>query len=335
MALFRRNASPALASPMATTPSHLEQFVFADLIGDTPAASRPLTRAAAVSVPAVAAARHMVTGAIAACPLDAGPYPAAWITDAGMLSPWHRMLWTVDDLIFHGWSLWRITRDTTGAAIRAERIEPQHWRFNKTGGVETLTPAETWEPLPAATGLLIPGPHEGILTIGRDTIRAAQALAATARERSEHPEALVELHYTGELALTHAEIQELLQGYLKARAATGGRAVSFTPKNVDMRIHAADANALIIDGRNAAALDIARMIGIPAGMIDATVNTASLTYATAEGNNAQFIDYGLRKYMDAIAASLSLDTLTIKGQSVTFDTTPLRNPAPAGETVGD
>jgi len=165
--------------------------------------------------------------------------------------------------------------------------------------------------------------------------RAAQALATTARERSEHPEALVELHYTGELTLTPEEIKELLNSYLKARAATGGRAVSFTPKNVEMRVHAADANALIIDGRNAAALDIARVIGIPASMIDATVNTASLTYATAEGNNAQFIDYGLRKYMDAVTAALSMNTLTAVGETITFDTRPLRNPAPTAPPIGD
>lgn len=335
MALFRPRRA-ALASPLAPNPSHLEQFVWADILSGSNPAAVPLSRAGAMSVPAVAAARHLIAGAIAACPLesDAATQPA-WLKDAGELPAWHRMAWTIDDLLFSGWALWLIDRDTTGAPVRASRVPLEAWRFTNTGGVERQITDTVWAAVPAESAVLIPGPHEGILTIGADAIRAAQALATTARERSEHPEALVELHYTGELTLTPEEIKELLNSYLKARAATGGRAVSFTPKNVEMRVHAADANALIIDGRNAAALDIARVIGIPASMIDATVNTASLTYATAEGNNAQFIDYGLRKYMDAVTAALSMNTLTAVGETITFDTRPLRNPAPTAPPIGD
>jgi hypothetical protein len=66
-------------------------------------------------VPAVARARGVVCTTIAR--IDLGAYRGdtrldtaaepSWLhaTD-GPLSPFHRMLWTLDDLYFYGWSCW-------------------------------------------------------------------------------------------------------------------------------------------------------------------------------------------------------------------------------------
>ena len=68
-----------------------------------------------MTIPAVAKARQILTSTIAKYPLialegaDDVTTSHAWLqaTD-GEVSPWHRMAWTIDDLIFFGWSLWGV-----------------------------------------------------------------------------------------------------------------------------------------------------------------------------------------------------------------------------------
>ena len=106
--------------------SNLEEVVFHDVTGEF---LRVMSRAAAMRVPAVARARHLTVGAIAQAPLQAlradtpvTPQPYWMYGTDGQLgdlpatecrrlvltaqSPHQRHLWTVDDLIFYGMSLW-------------------------------------------------------------------------------------------------------------------------------------------------------------------------------------------------------------------------------------
>jgi hypothetical protein len=80
------------------------------------ATTAPVTRGMAMAVPAVAKARHLLLRRRATSPgvvpgPTKDPEQPLWMqrTD-GDLSPFHRMLWTVDDLLFYGWSLWAAKR---------------------------------------------------------------------------------------------------------------------------------------------------------------------------------------------------------------------------------
>src|SRR5699024_9980910 len=109
-----------IGSPWST-PATLETIVWPDLFGLD---AVPLTRAEAMSVPAVKRARQIIAGTIARLPLDADPGTLPiWLdrTDEPV-SAFHRMLWTVDDLLFYGWSLWRVDRGTTGTIRHAYRV---------------------------------------------------------------------------------------------------------------------------------------------------------------------------------------------------------------------
>jgi hypothetical protein len=210
-ALIPGTGQLGVASPWEPRPSHLESIVWADVFG---AATRPLTRADAIRVPAVARARHIIAGTIARIDLGAyrgdtrltGSDEPAWIaaTD-GPVSPLHRMLWTVDDLLFYGWSLWKITSrsaPTSGAfPLRMERVPMGEWQLEpNTQRVLTYQPdgrgGWTLQPAPARSVVLIPGPHEGLLADGAHTVRHAIDLQRAAHNAAKHPHAYLGLKQT-------------------------------------------------------------------------------------------------------------------------------------------
>lgn len=325
---------PQIASPFSGSPSHLHSLPWHDLLGEE---FRPITRGVAMSVPAVARARQLICSSIARCPLTvwrgdeqlAGEAEPTWVhRTASGVSPFHRMLWTIDDLFFFGWSLWSVDRGSEGQVLDVARIPYEWWDVNEDGAISITYPnaEQTYYPN-ADEVVLIPGPHEGILAFGSTAIRHASALNAAAQRAAEVPTANVELHYTGDRQLTDPEIEALLSWWVKARQGLNG-GVAFTNKWTEVKEHGAPKEQLLLEGRNYAAVDVARIAGIPASMIDATTATASLTYETTEGRNGEFIDYGLAQYMSAVASRLSADDVVPRGQSARFDTTELRDLAP-------
>lgn len=331
-----------IASPW-TDRSNLQTIVWADIFDQ---AGLGLTRTEAMSVPAIAKARHVVAPKVAETPLRAFRYDKATDTDTELVgdafpgwvtrtddgvSPWHRMLWTTDDLIFTGWSLWAANRGSEGQLLTASRIAPARWKFDDQGRV-LIDNSET--PAPADKVILIPGPHEGILTFGRTTVRHARQLLAAAAVAGQTPTAHLELHNTGE-DLTDPEIDSLLERWGKARRGENG-GVGYTSRTLELKEHGAIDAQLLVEGRNAAAVDCARIVGVAAGMIDATTPKSSLNYETQQGRGLEHTEYGVKPYMDAIAARLSLDDVVPRGQRVRFDIAEdLGDVEPTGPTQED
>ena len=252
------------------------------------------------------------------------PQPSWPYRTDGPLPPFHRMLWTVDDVLFHGWSLWLAARGADGFPLTMARVPQDQWDFDEEGAVVD----SDGDPYPPDQVILIPGPHEGILTFGVDAIRDAASLQRASRRTAESPVPAVELHQTNDAPMARPEIDELVASWVKARNSPGGGGVSYTPKSIELRTHGAPAESLLLDGRNGAAVDIARVVGIPAATIDATQQSASLTYETQQGRNAELLDYGLAAYMAAISARLSMDDVVPRGQRAAFDAEELLGPMP-------
>lgn len=334
--------SPLLPQVEAWTTSQLESMVWADVLGTPPAI--PMTRAEAMQVPAVARSRHLTTGAIAGCPLTvwAGdvqrtPTPAWATATDGQLgtltaarrrelwlhagqSPWWRMLYTIDDLIFYGASVWIVTQfednDPEGRPLRMARLPWATWQVDENGRI-TDADGRTF---PDNALRVFPGPHEGLINFAFRTIRNASILESTAADIARRP-FRTELHQTTDIELTKAERSELITATRQALADNAG--ILFTNAAIETKDHPIDSADLLIDGRNAAAVDIARAVSIPAAMIDATTAGASLTYETTQGRNAEWIDYGLSLYMDSVTSRLSMDDVVAQGLSARFDTTDL------------
>lgn len=305
----------------------LTRIVVADIFGT---AAVPVTRGEAMAVPAMARARHLLTGTLAGAPLRAYrgaaelPDQPPWLyrTD-GPTSPWHRMLWTVDDLLFSGWSLWAVARGADGAVLDAARVPTERWSFDDQGRVRYDD-----DVLDPSTVLLIPGPHEGLLTFAANTLRAARRLEDAVASRAANPVPVTELHDTDDAPLEAEEVDELLADWRAARSDPDG-AVAYTPARIELRTHGDAAGDLLVQARNASAIDVARHAGIPAAMVDASNVNSTLTYETLQGRNLEFADYALALYAGAISARLSLDDVVPRGVRVALDLSQLTTPTPA------
>lgn len=333
---------PEIRSPWSNEPSTLETIVWADVFG-ADAELLPLTRSTAIAVPAVAKARHVICPQIADRPLrafrgDTQIEDPVWSyrSDDGV-SPWHRMTWTADDLLFSGWSLWLARRgarpagsDTPGPLLGASRVSPARWHFDNAWRVIVDD-----NPIPPDLAIVIPGPHEGILAIGRRAIRHAASLMDAAENAAFTPTPTLELHQTGGDPLTDTERDDLLDIWQTARTGRRG-GVGFTSQNIETKEHGSISEQLLIEGRNAAAVEVARVCGIAAAMIDATVAKASLNYETTQGRGLEHNEYGIEPYARAIAARLSLDDVTPRGTRVAFDISgDLGEVPPTGPTEED
>ncbi|MCP2281072.1 phage portal protein [Nocardia amikacinitolerans] len=327
--LAAANSSPnalQVASPFSTYPNHLNQVVWPDLVGLENVL--PMSRVEAMAVPAMARARRIIAGSIARMPLraykgdDLLSAQPLWIdrTD-GQVSPFHRMLWTVDDLLFYGWSLWGLSRDSAGLVISAARIPWERWEFDTFGRIVV-----DGELAADRDVCLIPGVDEGVLYFAQRAIRHAAKLIAAADKVADTPAANLELHQTTDAPMTQPEIDALVSAWAAARRGAHG-GVAYTNHAIELREHGAPNEHLLIEGRNAAAVDIARAAGIPAASIDATGPTASLTYETTQGRNAELVDYGLAPYMSAVSARLGMDDMTPRGTRIAFDTEDFVGPA--------
>ncbi|MFT4232279.1 MAG: hypothetical protein QM606_05825 [Leucobacter sp.] len=321
---FRR-----LRSPWSTA-ENLQRILGAEFIGMDSAGL--ISRAQAMSVPPVAKGRAILTGQIAKAPLVALDEPNGvpaqqqprWLyrTD-GPISPHHRMLWTVDDCIFTGWSLWATPRDDNGAIETGERIPVEWWEFDADGTIIVND-----EPVDNDDVTLIPGPSEGFLEFATRSIRGALSLEESYVRRAAVPIPLVELHETVDNAFTDEQIDELIADYIAARKDPDG-IVSFTPAGIQMNVHGEQATNLAIEGRNFAKIDVANFLNLPGSALDGSLSTASLTYSTETGKRNEIQDYSVDYWADPITARLSQDDCVPEGTRVRFDFTQNRTPDPS------
>lgn len=298
------------ASPYAS--DTLNQVIFEDIVGKGVVA--PISRAQAMKIPTVARARNLMVSTIARFPLVAFAGPTqltpeatpSWMhATAGPLHPSFRIAWTVDDLIFYGWSLW--------SRYDFSRIGKDRWRFDGDGHVLVDGVVARADEV-----ILIPGLHEGILEYGNDTLADAKALYRNVRQRLKNPAPQLMLKQTGGTDLTEDQIDSLIARWAKAREGENG-GVGFANSSIDVSELGAADPALMIEARNAMSLDIARMIGISGGKLDATTPKASLNYETTTGRNEEFVDTDVQLYMTPISARLSMDDVLPSGQRAAFD----------------
>jgi phage portal protein BeeE len=140
----------------------------------------------------------------------------------------------------------------------------------------------------------------------------------------------MEIHQTdADAELSPTEAKALVTAYNKARRDPEGATV-FTPAHVTLLPHGdkADSGALV-EARNAARLDIANHLGLPASMLEGSSAGASLTYVTTEGKRSELIEYGVMPWIETLTSRLSLDDVVPRGQRVRLDLGDLITPNPS------
>lgn len=324
-----------VASPWSS--SDLARIIASDWAGvDAPAN----TRGEAMKIPGIARARNLIVSTLASAPLEVHDpvdqvvaNAAPWFYSAGGGTSWQlRQAWTVDDLIFAGWSCW--WREWSGDQIsEVGRIPIDDWELTDDNqllvdGVPVRDPRDV---------ILFPGLHEGVLAYGKEALNDTRTLYRNVRARLFAPSPQLDLHQTEGDDLPDEEIDKLIARWAKARQGQLG-GVSFTSKHIEVNELGGGADAqLLIEARNAAMVDCARIVGVHAGMIDATTPKSSLNYETSQGRNGEFVDFDLALYMTPITARLSLDDCLAPGLSAHINLsafTSLAQP-PTGPTLKD
>lgn len=310
-----------LASPF--TDGQLQEIVWSDIFGQN---SAPISRADAMSVPALHKARNLICGTIAQFPLvlrnrdgvlpDEQQPSFLYRTD-GVLSPYLRMLFTLDDLLFYGSALWERTNGSDGFPIRAERVPFDAWQVNAHGAIVVRDRI-----VDANEVIHFMGPDGGLLNTSASAIRSARSIESNVEKRTGTPVPIMELSVTDyEANLSTTAAKALVKAYNDARRDPEGATV-LTPYGVELRGHGDKADAgSQVQGQNAARISIANITGVPVALLDGSTSASSLTYSTQEGRRNEFVDYALSIWIKTIEGRLSADDVVPAGLSVAFDQT--------------
>jgi len=326
------SARSGVTSPWS--PSTLSKIAWSDVLG---LEADVVTRAEAMTVPSIVKGRSLIVGPLSRHPLatyrggEKITTPAWLYRTSTDVSPQMRMLWTLDDLIFGGWSLWAVERGAAGQIVDAVRVPPEWWTVTQDLVVEVngrpVTPAEV---------ILFQGPQDGLLECGKGTIRAAVAMERAWASRVTTPAPLVALRHTdAQMPLDEAEVQDLVDTWETARSSGG--ATAFLPAAVEAQVFGGSDASLFVEGRNALRLDVANFLALPGELLDGSTATASLTYSTQEGSRNELADYSLSYWAGPIEARLSQDDVTPRGTRVAFDLSDFltTTPAPSGPARED
>lgn len=306
--------------------SELNRMVFEDIVGKgiTPG----ISRAQAMKIPAIARGRNLLVATVCRFPLldfegdvESTVQPEWMWSTAGPTHPQMRMAWTVDDLIFFGWSLW--SRDPL-THQPSSRIDRARWYINSDNQVVVDS-----VPQRADQVILIPGLHEGILEYGSEALSDTKDLYRNVRQRIKNPSPQLNLHDTSDSQLSNEEIDALIVRWAKAREGENG-GVGYTNKSLELEeLGGGSDSQLLIEARNAAALEMARIVGVSGSKIDATAPKASLNYETSTGRNQEFVDMDIYLYTTPITSRLSMDDVLVSGHRAAFDMGDFTNPAPS------
>lgn len=280
----------------------------------------PISREQAMTIPAVVRARTLIVTTVARTPLviDGTDLAPGWLHGLAPIgghpqTAFHRLLHTADDLLFHGASAWAIERDQNNEATAAIHIPRSLWARNADGTitVDSVT-------APPGEVAIFDGIHAGILTHGATALRDATKILHAASRVADTPAALIELRQTNDAVMNEDDIKRLISGYVAARRGKNG-GVSYSSNGVEVHEHSIAPENLLIEGRNASSVDVARLVGVPAPFIDASVGGTSLSYENAASRMTELITFGVAPLLSAIVARLNLPDLTPLGE-VRFDT---------------
>lgn len=339
----------AYATPFRSGDSGLVR-VLADAMDRNPV--EPITREAALSLPAVAAARAVIVSRIASKPLEAynkdgrlAEQPTWLYRTNDVLGPHARMARTLDDGIFYGHSLWLLKRsDSEDASGRRQILNATHchiglWRISDDARRIELRNSfqdNDWFDAQPGQTLYFPSMHDGLLVAGRSTIEGAIALENAWVDAASTPMPAIMLKERDENGLSSSlqhldldedgmqeraddEISKVIKQVAEARRTRDGL-VMYIPYWIEAEVVGQQEPELLTQGRNAARLDIAGHLGLPGSLLDATTDKSSLTYETQEGNRAELADR-LPFWTAWIEETLSHDDVVPAGTSVRFDFT--------------
>jgi hypothetical protein len=261
--------------------------------------------------------------------LDAGSFLRHPEADSNLplaVTLWH----TLADMALAGAAYWRVlVRDFSGFPLVIRRMGinqcvPQTVYVPGIGLV-----VERWivDGIPFAERevLAFSGPNpRGWMVDGARAIRTATALERASKHYAEEPLPTIVLKNTSGADLPDEKVTAILDAW---KASRSKRTTAYVNSALDVdHVGFSAVDMQLTEGRQQAVLEIARITGVPHGLLAASPQGATLTYRNIEGENQQALQ-AMAPYLVAIEQRLSADDVVPHGQSVRFDLTELMRPA--------
>ena len=239
---------------------------------------------------------------------------------------------TLADMCLAGVGYWRIlVRDFNGFPLVIRRIEPRRCipRYATVPGIGLVVLGWTIDGIEFAESevLAFSGPNpRGWCVDAARAIRTAMALERAAKHYAEEPLPTIVLKNSSGVDLPDAKVTEILDRWKLARSQ---RTTAYVNSALDVdHVGFSAVDMQLTEGRQQAVLEIARVTGVPHGLLAASPQGSTLTYRNIEGEAQQALQ-AMAPYLVVIEQRLSGDDVVPHGQSVRFDLTELMRPATA------
>jgi hypothetical protein len=253
----------------------------------------------------------------------------AWMNRTeGSITPGQRHAALLQDLIFHRDSAYWVQRDGD-RILGALKLPRELWGLDWLGNIVIGgRPAPRQEDFIYFQSLM----PLGFLESGASSVEHYHDIRNTVRSRSKNPIPMVELHITSEFEGTEAELTKAQKDWSIARAAENG-AVAFTPNGIELIAHTSSGgdSEMLIAARNAARLDFANFLNLPAALLEGA-NGTSGTYENTLQTKDELVTLSLATWTTPIEQRLSQPDVTKSGKGIRFRTSDLTSADVKGNT---
>lgn len=296
----------------------------------------------ALSVPTVSRSRDLIAGLIGS--LELKHYSKQWMGDNYEeiylpLEPWmerpdpkvSRSFFYVNifsDLFFYGVAYAYVTRRYAPQGSGAQGFPAAFtWlpasnmsSTQQTGYPQFYGPSDELEfngqPIDVNNVIQFISPIEGILKIGARAINTSIYLDAAADRYAQLETVPGYLQQLSGEDLSGEDLGSLASAWANARKQNAIGALS---SQVEFREYKQNPQEVVSDQRKYQALEMARLCNIPAYLVSAPTEGASMTYQNAEQARQDLYLFGARIYLDCIEQTLSGDNVLPRGRYVEFN----------------
>ena len=190
----------------------------------------------------------------------------------------------------------------------------------QTGVPQMYGPANELEfngqPLDVNNVIQFLSPIPGILSIGARAINTSIYLDQAADRYAQLETTPGYLQQVDGEDLSGEDLGDLAAAWAAARKSNAVGALS---RQVQFKEYQANPAEIVAEQRKYQALDLARLCNIPAYLVSAPTEGASMTYQNAQQARQDLYLFGARIYLDTIEQTLSMDNVLPRGRYVEFD----------------
>lgn len=233
---------------------------------------------------------------------------------------------TFEDLLFHGLCYWRPVDWLAGFPVSAQKLR----KSSVSEYPSSVDPARvisddllfdprapiTVNGVPEPRTIRFVSPNPPLLRYAARAIRTYVALDEAARRMAQNP---IPLGYftdaEGEQSMEDEEVQATLDRWEQVRRR---RVWGYLERGLELhQMTAPTAEQLqLVESRNAAALEIARLMGIDPDYLGIPATTR--TYANSESRRLDLVDFTMQPYLAAVEERLSKPDVTPRGLRARF-----------------